>query len=247
MELEKYVSEILTRGMHTASFPADLDIPKSLIDYCWALYQDGEKVGLELGVNLYLNQGKLDIGTNRFQGTPSGITIASDATNDNFGDLHCHPSNSIGHVDGYAAHSPEDVLAIRNNVQKPLFIRFVGSGTHVYAVTYRSGYSQRIDKEISNVGLRLNDRATAFFDQKCPVDEEARNEAMTKMSSSKQQSKYIVLRRRETPGLGKEMERLSIDGCKEIARKGDFGFYAGDQGYGLSVWAYGYLRLNRLQ
>jgi hypothetical protein len=71
--------------------------------------------------------------------------------------------------------------------------------------------------------------------------------AMTNMSSSKQQSTYIVLRRRETPGLGKEMERLSIDGCKEIARKGNFGFYPGDQGYGLSVWAYGYLRLNRLQ
>jgi hypothetical protein len=53
----------------------------------------------------------------------------------------------------------------------------------------------------------------------------------------------MILRRRETPGLGKEMERLSIRGCKEIAQKGNFGFYAGDQGYGISVWYYQYLQL----
>jgi hypothetical protein len=53
----------------------------------------------------------------------------------------------------------------------------------------------------------------------------------------------MILRRRETPGLGKEMERLSIRGCKEIAQKGNFGLYAGDQGYGISVWYYQYLQL----
>jgi len=116
MRVEQYVSDILTTGGHPTSFPTDLDIPKELVDYCWKLYAEGEKGGRERGVNLYLKQGKLDIGAKVFEGTATGININSDATNDNFGDLHCHPSSSIGHVDGYAAHSPEDFLALRNNI-----------------------------------------------------------------------------------------------------------------------------------
>jgi hypothetical protein len=245
MELVKYVSEILNSGQHPSSFPADLDIPKVLVDYCWKLYEGGEKAGRERGVNLYREQGKLEIGADVFEGEATGINIDSDAANDNFGDLHCHPSNSIGHVDGYSAHSPEDFLALRNNIAKPVFIRFVASGTPIYAAIYRSGHSNLVAKQIANIGLALNDKGTAFFDKKCPVDEEARNKAMTDMNSSKEQSQYLILRRRDTPGLGKEMQRLSIEGCEEIAKKGNFGFYAGNQGYGFSVWYYGYLRLHR--
>jgi hypothetical protein len=245
MDLEKYVSEILNSGLHPTSFPADLDIPKPLVDYCWKLYQEGEKAGKERGVNLYLKKGKLDIGADVFEGTATGINIDSDASNDNFGDLHCHPSNSIGHVNGYAAHSPEDFLAFRNNTAKPVFIRFVASGAQIYAAIYRSGHSNLVAKQIADIGLVINDKGTAFFDKKCPVDENRRIEAMTRMNSSKEQYQYLILRRRDTPGLGKEMERLSIDGSEEIAKKGNFGFYAGNQGYGISVWCYGYLRLNR--
>jgi hypothetical protein len=175
---------------------------------------------MERGVNLYLPDGKLKIGDNIFEGAATGINIDSDATNDNFGDLHCHPSNSIGHVNGYAAHSPEDFLAFRNNTHKPVFIRFVASGTQIYAAICRSGHSNLIEKQIADIGLVINDQGTKFFDKHCAVNEDKRNEAMTEMSSSKQQYQYMILRRRETPGLGKEMERLSIRGCKEIAQKG---------------------------
>jgi hypothetical protein len=121
----------------------------------------------------------------------------------------------------------------------------VASGTQIYAAIYRSGHSNLVAKQIADIGLALNDKGTAFFDKKCPVDEEARNKAMTDMNSSKEQSQYLILRRRDTPGLGKEMQRLSIQGCEEIAKKGNFGFYAGNQGYGISVWYYGYIRLYR--
>ena len=67
---------------------------------------------MERGVNLYLPDGKLKIDDNIFEGTATGINVDSDATNDNFGDLHCHPSNSIGHVNGYAAHSPCTCLLV---------------------------------------------------------------------------------------------------------------------------------------
>jgi hypothetical protein len=246
MELETYVSEILNKGLHATSFPADLDIPRTLVDYCWELYQDGEKIGKERGVNLFLDtHGKLDIDTNVFQGTPTGITITSATTNDNFGDLHCHPSNSVGHVNGYAAHSGEDFLAIRNNTAKPVFIRFVASGTHIYAAVYRSGYSTLVESQIASIRDTNSVDAQKFFEQKCLVKKTERDAAMLNMNSSQEMDQYMVQRRRETPGLGKEMQRLSINVCETISKQLKFGFYAGDQGYGISVWYYKYLRLNR--
>lgn len=244
MKLEEYVSEILTQNRYRAGFPTELDIPKVLVDYCWGLYRDGERIGKEQGVNLYLRHDKLEIDTTVFQGTASGIDIQNDTTNDNFGDLHCHPSNSIGHVDGYAAHSGEDFMAIRNNTAKPVFIRFVASGTHIYAAIYRSGHSTVDNGQIVPIRDDVTNKAIKFFDKYCPVDEPTRTKAMLAMGSSKQMDQYLLQRRRETPGLGKKMERLSISGCKDIARAGNFGFYAGDQGHGISVWLYGYLQLN---
>jgi hypothetical protein len=120
------------------------------IVYCWSLYQEGERRGMERGMNLYLPDGKLKIGDKVFEGTATGINIDSDATNDNFGDLPCHPSNSIGHANGYAAHSSEDFLAFRNNTHIPVFIRFVASGTQIYAAIYRSGHSKLIEKQIAS-------------------------------------------------------------------------------------------------
>jgi hypothetical protein len=170
------------------------------VDYCWSLYQSGEKIGMEKGVNLNLADGKLVIGDEVFQGIATGINIDNEAGFDNFGDLHCHPSNSVGHLNGYAAHSPEDFIALRNNTGKPVFIRFVASGTHIYAAIYRSGHSKLDEKEIVRIRDGNAKAARKFFDEKCLVDEEARNDAMLKMNSGKQHEQYILLRKRETPG-----------------------------------------------
>jgi hypothetical protein len=246
MELVKYVRDILSRSLYPTSFPGRLDIPKALVDYCWNLYSGGERIGKEQGVNLSLDaSGNLAIGTHVFQGTASGINITNGATNDNFGDLHCHPSSSVGHVNGYAAHSGEDFLAFRDNTAKPVFIRFVASGTHIYAAVYRSGHSILNESLIVNIRDKNVEEATVYFDTHCPVKAKDRIDAMSNMESSNEHHQYIVLRRRDTPGLGKTMERLSISACKEIANKLKFGFYAGDQGYGVSVWYFGYLRLHR--
>jgi hypothetical protein len=126
MKLEEYVSDILTQNKHPASFPDHLDIPKELVKYCWSLYESGEKAGRERGVNLHLRNGKLVIDSNVVEGTPTGITIDNATASDNFGDLHCHPSASIGHVNGYAAFSAEDWLAIEKNTAKLVFIVFFG-------------------------------------------------------------------------------------------------------------------------
>jgi hypothetical protein len=75
MKLEEYVSLVLDQNKHPTSFPVDLDMPKALVDYCWSLYQEGERRGMERGVNLYLHDGKLKIGDSVFEGTATGINI----------------------------------------------------------------------------------------------------------------------------------------------------------------------------
>ena len=207
MKLEQYVSDILTNNAHLAGFPAYLDMPRSLVKYCWGLYQSGEKAGQEQGVRLYLRSGKVEIDTaNPFKGTASGITINTDlTTNENFGDLHCHPSNSIGHVNGYAAHSGEDFLAMEKNTTKPVFIGFVASGTRIYAAVYRNGYTQLVKNTITGARDHGAVTSTAYFKRHCPVDEATLNQQLADCSSSKQMDQYLLKFRRDTPGLGKEM------------------------------------------
>jgi hypothetical protein len=149
-------------------------------------------------------------------------------------------------VKGFAAHSGEDFLAIDNNKTKPLFARFVASGTCVYLVIYRAGHSTIDKSAICKVRDECAAEAAVFFEKHCLVNRDARNDAMAEMNGSKEMDAYMVQRRRETPGLGKEMQRLSIEGGKKIAEAGNFGFYSGDQGWGVSVSAYGYLQLKKV-
>lgn len=246
MKLVDYVSEVLTENKHAKSFPDDIDIPKAFVDRFWELYSDGERRGLELGTNVHIESGQLKLSDKVHQGVATGINIPNDPAAENFGDVHVHPSSSIGHVKGFAAHSGEDFLAIDNNKTKPLFARFVASGTCVYLAIYRQGHSTIDKSAICKVRDDCANEAANYLEAHCLVDRDARNEAMAAMNGSKEMDAYMVQRRRETPGLGKEMQRLSIEGGKKIAQTGNFGFYMGDQGWGVSVSAYGYLQLKKV-
>jgi hypothetical protein len=72
-------------------------------------------------------------------------------TNDlEFGDMHSHPSFSIGHVNGYSPHSIEDWRVFQHHLSKPVFIRFVASGDYLYAVVYRKGVSEFVSPLIQS-------------------------------------------------------------------------------------------------
>src|SRR5215212_9043586 len=62
---------------------------------------------------------------------------------ENCADVHCHPTASIGEAEGYSPHSPEDFLSLAEQIHrgKPLYIKFVVTGNHLFAVVYRRGLS----------------------------------------------------------------------------------------------------------
>ena len=246
MDITEYVSKVLTKNGLTNSFPDSLVVPKSFVDHCWTIYSAGERQGKELGNNILYEDGEMKVGDRLFEGTATGIDLTNIDKPENFGDLHCHPSSSVGHVGGYAAHSGEDLLAVRNNKDKHVFIRFVASDTHIYAMVYRKGHTVLDEKKIVHYREQSNSDARAFFDKHCLVNEEERNTAMLEMPGSKEIDAYITQRRRETPGLGPEMQRLSIKYGKLIADDLKFGFYSGDAGYGVSVNWYKTLTLDKL-
>ncbi|HEX8789708.1 MAG TPA: hypothetical protein VF765_02070 [Polyangiaceae bacterium] len=244
MQLTQYVSAVLNKGQFSTSFPADIDIPRSFVQYCYSLYASGERQSKELGITLSLGaKDALVISDEITTGLATGINLPYKEGASNFGDLHCHPSSSIGHKKGYAAHSPEDVVSMGPHAQKPLFCRFVCSGTRIYLMVHRSGHSAIVQKDVFTVRDKNSVAAQEYLSRRCPITPEQDQQAYEKMSDSRQLDAYAVYKRSSTPGLGKEMERLSIEGGKEIAQKCNLGFYAGDQGYGISVWAYDYLRI----
>lgn len=244
MQLTQYVSGVLKKGQFATSFPAHIDVPRSFVQYCYRLYTSGEQQSKELGTTMSLGANDaLVISDDIATGTATGINLPYTDGANAFGDLHCHPSSSIGHKKGFAAHSPEDVVSMGPHLRKPLFCRFVCSGTRIYLMAYRNGHSAIVEKDVFTVRDENSLAAQDYLRRRCPITAEQEEQAYAKMTDNKQLDAYAVHKRSCTPGLGKEMERLSIEGGREIAQKCKLGFYSGDQGYGISVWAYDYLRI----
>lgn len=246
MKINTYVTDVLNSGLHAGSFPAYLDIPKSFVDRCYALYTSGEARHIELGLTLTCAaDGTLQASALETDGDAggTGINLPVNAAVTDIGDLHCHPSSSIGHKDGYAAHSPEDVASMQHHAAKPLFLRFVCSGTNIYLMAFRGGLSVISNHQIFAVRDANHDLASAYFDRHCPYDEDKRNDMMLALPSQAAINEEMRRIRRVTPGLGREMQRLSIAGGVQIANSCHLGFYMADQGWGISVSFYGYLRL----
>jgi hypothetical protein len=246
MEIKTYITDVLNNGLHATGFPAHLDIPKSFVDRCYTLYSSGEARHIELGLTLSsAADGTLQISAIEIDGDAggTGINLPVTAAITDIGDLHCHPSSSIGHKDGYAAHSPEDVASMQHHAAKPLFLRFVCSGTMIYLMAFRSGLSAISNNQIFAVRDANHDLAGAYFDRLCPYDVDTRNDMMLALPTQAAINQEMRRIRRVTPGLGREMQRLSIAGGIQIANSCHLGFYKADQGWGISVAYYGYLRL----
>jgi hypothetical protein len=186
---------------YTDSFPECLYIPKFFVDYCYNLYTAGEKQKKELGVTIsWDKKGELKIGDKVTEGTQTGITLPNVDDDSYFGDLHCHPSSSIGHKNGYAAHSPEDLYSMRYNKNKPLFLRFVCSNKKIYLMAYRNNYSEIVEKTIFDMGQRNSDIAADYFNTNCPLNKAERNELMLKYEGPEFNEQMNSLHR-NTPGL----------------------------------------------
>src|SRR5215212_8062260 len=100
---------------------------------------------------------------------------------ENCADVHCHPTASIGEAEGYSPHSPEDFLSLAEQIHrgKPLYIKFVVTGNHLFAVVYRRGLSTFDATPIYMAKGDLEEAQQSYFAKHCAYSAEERMEMLS--------------------------------------------------------------------
>jgi hypothetical protein len=229
MNIDDYVA-----NPPAASFPAKLVLSKDLAGDFYRLWDQGERRGIEIGQNMLFsgttNTVSIDK-TQQFDGTAIYTVFPDQSAANICGDVHTHPANSIGHVSGYAAHSIQDIQGMANNVNKPLFIRFVASGYYIYAMVHRSGHSQLDTPTLVGLMGDLERSVKTLFLQKTGLTEEDRVDTLGSFRTEHEADMWVLNSKKKAPGFGPAMQRLSQAYCVRIANEMDLGFYAGYRGW----------------
>jgi hypothetical protein len=142
--------------------------------------------------------------------------------------MHSHPSKSIGHVDGYSAHSLEDYLIFQYHVNRPVFVRMVVSGHWFYAAVYRKGLTRFDPTEIKNLLGAHVDAMQEYFIRvnKLKSWQDVRDKQNDVAIEGGDHEKYMLEWKRKTPGLGKWLMEASIQYNMDLANRFQYGFYS---------------------
>ncbi len=225
MEVDQYIREHSSMG-----FPLSLVLSKDIAGEFYRMWNDGERRGIEIGANMSFQHGLMAIGNGPFYGKANYTEFPPQNAGDICGDVHTHPANSIGHVNGYAAHSLSDIRALRNNLAKSVFIRFVVSGYHIYAVVYRNGVSELNERLIQQLTNDLDETLMDLFLEKANLTADQRIEILSGFPDQNQADMWSLNKKKSAPGFGAEVERLSIEYCTYVTRRMNLGFYRGCRG-----------------
>jgi hypothetical protein len=236
MKLIDYVGGFLSPKFsaqaQSPGFPPALELPDKLITGWHDIYKDGERIGCEFGESLtLLDNGKIKR-SDAVKGLATSCNVPRTENDLEFGDMHSHPSFSIGHVNGYSAHSFEDWMIFRYHLSKPVFIRFVASGDYFYAVVYRKGVSEfdevLIDKSMAFHARKLDEYSNRFF-KEAEVDDSGNNQNFVEDLDEAREVQKMLEKKRGTPGFGEYLMKLAGLNNVELAKRLNFGFYVGDR------------------
>ena len=199
------------------------------------LYTIAEASGLERGGPLLCDRATETFALGEVaEGLKTSMNIP--VTNDpgNFGDVHAHPSTSIGHVGGYSAHSMADLLNFKKTTGKPFWIQFVASGPWLYAMVQVKGVS------------KWDDTVQKFLKDRDQEEVHQMRETVMKFVGGK--DKWAKMLKKFDPDptpaqyeglydeykakaqVGALMQHLSVKHCAEFAREYNFFFYTGPDG-----------------
>jgi hypothetical protein len=221
----------LDAGNHQA--PDKLVMPPQFAAELGSLYTASEARGREHGCALMCDRASRTFGYGEVaEGLPTSMNIPVSTHANNFGNVHGHPSASIGHAGGHSAHSMQDLAKFAATRTRPYFFQFVASGPRVYSMVQVNGVSiwdatvtpflagrqgneerEMFEAVVNAAGGEdaYEARRAAFGPDPDPDDVDAL------MTELKAQAK-----------VGKLMQTLSIRNCTEFAQRYHFFFYAGE-------------------
>ena len=229
MDLVDYLSA-LDGDKHAA--PDKLVLPEQFVAELGKLYTASERKGREHGCALFCDRASRTFSYGEIaEGQPTSMNIPVSTHANNFGDVHAHPSASIGHVGGYSAHSMQDLAKFADTRARPFFFQFVVSGPQMYALVQVNGVSKwdgTVQKFLSSRHKAEEDR---MFD--AVVDyvggENEWLELTAKAGGDTNPAARTKLYEEYKPKaeIGPLMQNLSVTHCAEFARQYNFFFYTG--------------------
>jgi len=229
MNLDVYLNQIEAGG---TGAPDSLQLQDTFATQLFGLYQVAEARGLERGGPLLYDRGTSSFALGEvMEGLPFSMNIPVTDHPGNFGDVHAHPSASIGHAGGHSAHSMDDLWNFRKTVNKPFWIQFVVSGPWLYALVQVDGVS-KWDNTVQNF---LADRGGAEVGRMTEAIEklvggrEKWKAMKEKVALTEDKVKYeaLLAEYKNKAKVGPLMQELSVRHCAEFARAYNFFFYTG--------------------
>jgi hypothetical protein len=213
--------------------PDKLVLPGQFVAELGKLYTASESRGREHGCPLICDRASRTFSYGQIaEGLPTSMNIPVSTHANNFGNVHAHPSASIGHVGGHSAHSMQDLAKFADTRAKPYFFQFVVSGPRIYAMVQVNGVSvwnaavagflagRQGDEERQMLGAVVaaaggedayQARRDAFGPDPDPADYE-----------------NLLAELKPLANVGKLMQTLSIQNCTEFAQTYHYFFYAGE-------------------
>jgi len=215
--------------------PDKLVLPEQFVAELGKLYTASERKGREHGCALICDRASRTFGYGEIaEGLPTSMNIPVSNHVNNFGNVHAHPSASIGHVGGHSAHSMQDLANFADTRAKPYFFQFVVSGPQIYAMVQVNGVS-KWDNTMQNFrNSRQQAEEDGMIDAVVHYAGEAKWLEMTTKAS--QQTDPVAARvklfeeYKAKAKIGPLMQNLSVKHCAEFARQYNFFFYTGQDG-----------------
>jgi len=231
MDLNDYLIQL--NGGSTSA-PDNLTLPASFALQLVDLYTAAEARGLERGGPLLWDRGTGTFALGEVaEGQKTSVQIPVTNHAGNFGDVHAHPSTSIGHAGGYSAHSMSDLRKFSQTTGKPFWIQVVTSGPWLYAMVQVNGVSKwdaaaekfftdRNSEEVS----QMKETVRKF------VGGEPRDKILKQLGTDPDPADYGRLydEYKAKAKVGALMQQLSVKHCAEFAREYNFFFYTGQGG-----------------
>jgi len=221
----------LDGGNHAA--PNKLVLPGQFVAELGKLYTAAERNGREHGCPLICDRASRTFGYGQIaEGLPTSMNIPVSNHANNFGNVHAHPSASIGHVGGYSAHSMQDLAKFADTRAKPHFFQFVVSGPRMYAMVQVNGVSVWDDTVTGFLGKRHGDEEAqmlaAIVDAAGGEDAyQARRDAFGDYPQASD-IEALLTELKTRANVGKLMQTLSMQNCAAFALTYHYFFYAGE-------------------
>jgi len=228
MDLVDYLIA-LDGGNHTA--PDKLVLPRQFVAELGKLYTAAEHRGREHGCALICDRASRTFGYGEIaEGLPTSMNIPVSTHANNFGNVHAHPSASIGHAGGYCAHSMQDLAKFADTRTKPYFFQFVVSGPRIYAMVQVNGVSVwdatvtpfLFNRHHEQEGQMLGAVVAAAGGEDAYV---ARRDAL---GPNPEDYEPLITQLKTQANIGKLMQTLSIENCTAFAQTYHYFFYVGE-------------------